>query len=307
MKEKEIVNVKVLILGSGPAGITAAIYAARARLETVVLTGPSLGGRASLAAVIDNYPGVTDNPNGTELMARFISQAENLDVKLDYDTSIKVNLKQRPFMVETEGNIYHAENLIITTGSRSVPMSVPGEKELVGYGVSYCATCDGFFYKDKKVAVFGGNNEAVDEAIFLTTFASSVTIINRTDKLRGDTIRLEKAENNPKIHYLMSTSVTEVLGTDHMTGLKLKDLQTGEIREESFDAVFVYIGQKPVSELYDGQLNMEKGLILIDDHMHTNIPGVYAAGESVDGFYKQVVVSAGSGAMAAISLVKDLA
>lgn len=307
MKEKEKINVKVLILGSGPAGITAAIYTARARLETVVLTGPSLGGRASLAAVIDNYPGVTDNPNGVELMSRFISQAENLDVKIEYDTSIKVNLKQRPFIVETEGKIYHAENLIITTGSRSVPMSVPGEKELVGFGVSYCATCDGFFYKDKKVAVIGGNNEALDEAIFLTTFASSVTIINRTDKLRGDTIRLEKAQNNPKIHYLMSTSVTEVLGTDHLTGLKLKDHQTGEIREESFDGVFVYIGQKPVSELYDGQLDMEKGLILIDDHMHTNIPGVYAAGESIDGFYKQVVVSAGSGAMAAISLVKDLA
>lgn len=305
MKEK--IPCKVLILGSGPAGISAAIYTARARLETIVITGPSLGGRISLASEIDNYPGVTDNPSGTELMSRFISQAEKFGAVLDYDTAIKVNLSERPFEIETEGKIYLAENLIITTGSRSVTMSVPGEKELTGSGVSYCATCDGFFFKDKKVAVVGGNNEAVEEAVFLTKFASSVTIIHRQGELRADPIRLEKAKENPKIQYLMNSTVTAVLGKDHVEGLRVKNLLTGEEQDMPFDGVFVFIGQKPISELYEGQLEMEKGLIKVNDRMRTKIPGVYAAGESVDGFYKQVVVSAGMGAMAGISLIKDLA
>ncbi len=239
-------------------------------------------------------------------MMKYLSQAERFGAQIEYDSALRVKLSERPFEVETDGKIFLADNLIITTGSKGILMDVPGEKEFTGLGVSYCATCDGFFFKGKRVAVVGGGNSAVEEALFLTTFVEKVTIIHRRDALRADPIAQKRAMKNPKIDFLWDSVVTKVNGTERMESLRVKNVKTGEETDMPFDGVFVYIGHKPQSELYQGQLKMDDGLIRVDDRMHTSVPGVYAAGESIDGYYRQVVVSAGTGAMAAISLTKDL-
>ncbi len=302
---KEQKNVQVLIVGSGAAGLSAAIYTARAGLQTVVLTGPTLGGQISLTAEVENYPGFPEVLSGVELVAKFQEQAEKFEAELDYDSALKVDLSVRPFVVETEGKIYLAENLILATGSKAIPLNVPGEEEFTGKGVSYCATCDGFFFRGKKVAVVGGGNSAVEEALFLTRFASQVTIIHRRDTLRADAIVQKRAMENPKIDFLWDSVVEEVIGDGGVEKVRVRNVKTDQVSEVPFDGVFVFIGHRPVSGLFDGQVEMENGLAIVDSYMRTNVPGVYAAGETVDGFYRQVAVSAAHGVMAAITLTKD--
>lgn len=307
MKEKSQQNTKVLIVGSGAAGLSAAIYTARAELEPVVLTGPTLGGQITLTADVENYPGVPDRISGTELIMRFVDQAEKFGAKIDYTAAESIDFSRRPFVVETDSKVYHAENLILATGSKAVALDVPGEKELTGAGVSYCATCDGAFFRGKKVAVVGGGTSAVEEAIFLTRFVEKVTIIHRRDQLRADAAAQKAAKSNPKIGFLWDTVVSEVVGKDFVEALRVKNVKSGAESVIPFEGVFVFIGHRPVSNLYEGKLALENGQILVDRHMRTEIPGVYAAGETVDGEYRQLIVSAAQGTQAALTLIKDLA
>ncbi len=303
--EKKNISCKVLIIGSGPAGLSAAIYTARAGLDTIILTGPTLGGQISLTSEIENYPGFPDTLSGMELIEKFQTQAERFGAKLAYDSSIRVDFSKRPFTVEAEGAVYLPENIIVATGSKAIMLDVPGEKEFTGRGVSYCATCDGFFYRGKNVAVVGGGNSAVEEAIFLTHFAQSVTIIHRRDSLRADQIIQKRAMENPKIHFIWDSVITRITGKERLEEIQIKNVKTEETRSLVYDGLFVFIGNKPVSDLYEGQLEMENGFVKVDPFMRTNIPGVYAAGETTDAYYRQVIISAGLGAMAAISLIKE--
>lgn len=306
MKEKSQEKTKVLIVGSGAAGLSAAIYTARAELAPVVLTGPTLGGQITLTADVENYPGVPDRISGTELIMRFVDQAEKFGAKVDYTSAESIDFSVRPFIVETDSKIYHADNLILATGSKAVTLDVPGEKELTGAGVSYCATCDGAFFRGKNVAVVGGGTSAVEEAIFLTRFVEKVTIIHRRDELRADAAAQKAAKANSKIEFLWDSVVTEVVGKDFIEALRVKNVKSGDEKVVPFEGVFVFIGHKPISDLYEGKLPLEKGLVTVDSHMRTEIPGVYAAGETVDGEFRQLIVSAAQGTQAALTLIKDL-
>lgn len=297
----ETENVKVLVLGAGPAGLTAALYAARAELEPVVLTGAELGGQASLTHTIENYPGFPEGVGGGELGELFQKQAERFGARLDFDTALSVDLSQRPFSIKTYSKEYRAETLIVATGASPNHLNIPGEKELTGKGVSYCATCDGWFFKDKKVAVVGGGDSALEEAIFLTRFATSVTVIHRRDQLRAGAILQRRAMENPKIRFLWNTVVTEATGEKALTSLKLKNVVTGEESQLDADGLFIFVGHKPNTELFRGQLEMdERGYLKADMQMRTSVEGVFAAGEAADPYYRQVVTSAGMGAAAAI-------
>lgn len=304
MTEKQIVPCKVLIIGSGPAGLSAAIYTARAGLNPIVLSGDTFGGQASLTADIENYPGFVDSVSGSELMDKFRAQAEKFGAEVVSDIVEKVDFSGTPLVVETGFTAYHCERVIIAAGSVRLPLNVPGEKEFTGRGVSYCATCDGFFYRKKNVAVVGGGNSAVEEAEFLTRFASSVTIIHRRDALRADKIVQDRAFENPKISFCWNSVVTEVVGEDKVTGLKLKNVKTGEESLMPIDGVFVFVGTKTVTDIFEGQLEIENGTIKVGPDMQTSVPNVYAAGESVDSRYRQVIVSAALGAQAGISVSK---
>ncbi len=304
MTEKQIIPCKVLIIGSGPAGLSAAIYTGRAGLDPIVLSGDTFGGQASLTADIENYPGFVDSVSGSELMDKFRAQAEKFGAEVVSDIVEKVDFSGTPLIVETGFTAYHCERVIIAAGSVHLPLNVPGEKEFTGRGVSYCATCDGFFYRKKNVAVVGGGNSAVEEAEFLTRFASSVTIIHRRDALRADKIVQDRAFENPKISFCWNSVVTEVVGEDKVTGLKVKNVKTGEESLMPIDGVFVFVGTKTVTDIFEGQLEIENGTIKVGPDMQTSVPNVYAAGESVDSRYRQVIVSAALGAQAGISVSK---
>lgn len=294
-------HVKVLILGSGPAGLSAALYAARAELAPVVLTGMELGGQAGLTHTIENYPGFPEGVGGPELGELFQKQAERFGAVIEFDTATAVDLSQRPFRVTTENGEYLAEALIIATGARPNHLEVPGEYELTGKGVSYCATCDGWFFKDKKVVVVGGGDSALEEGLFLTRYASSVTIIHRRDTLRAGKVLQNRAFNNPKIRFIWNTVVTEILGKDQVTGVALKNVQTGETSTLETDGVFIFIGHTPNTQMFEGQLEMrDSGYIVSNQYMETNVPGVFVAGEVTDNHFRQVITSAGMGAAAAI-------
>lgn len=303
-REKVQRSCKVLIVGSGPAGLSAAIYTARAGLAPVVITGMQLGGQASLTADIENYPGFEETISGMDLLAKFQAQAEKFGAVLEYESVLRMDLSAAPFEVETDENIFHAEKIILATGSRHLLLNVPGEKELTGHGVSYCATCDGFLYRGKNVAVIGGGNSAVEEAVFLTRFASSVTIIHRRDSLRADKVVQEKAFTNPKISFIWDSVVVAVEGDEKVTGLRLKNVKTDEESVFDTDGVFIFVGTQTVTDLFEGQLEMEGNVVKVGPDMQTSVPGVYAAGETVDNRYRQVIVSAGSGAQAGISVTK---
>ena len=304
MIEKEIKNCRVLIIGSGPAGLSAAIYAGRAGLAPVVISGDTIGGQASLTADIENYPGFVESVSGSELMDKFRAQAEKFGAEIVSDVVSKVDFSGTPLVVETGFTTYRCERVIIAAGSVHLPMNVPGEKEFTGRGVSYCATCDGFFYRKKNVAVVGGGNSAVEEADFLTRFAASVTIIHRRDALRADKIVQDKAFANPKIRFCWDSVVTEVVGEDKVTGLKIKNVKTGEESLMPIDGVFVFVGTRTATELFEGQLEIENNTIKVGPDMQTSVPNVYAAGESVDSRYRQVIVSAALGEQAGISVSK---
>lgn len=294
--------VRVLIIGSGPAGLSAALYAARADLEPVVLTGMELGGQVSLTFAVENYPGFPEGIGGMELVELFQKQAERFGARLEYDLAGEVDFSERPYKVVTQnGKRYSAESIIITTGASAIHLNVPGEDEFTGRGVSYCATCDGWFFKEKEVMVVGGGDSAVEESLFLTRYAENVTIVHRRDELRAGAILEERAKSNPKIKFAWNTVVEEITGNGAVQTVKLKDTQTGDQREQEIDGVFIFIGHKPNTSLFTGKLEMDKnGYLVVDNRMQTNIPGVYAAGEVADPHFRQVITSAGMGAAAAI-------
>lgn len=304
MSEKQTRDCKVLIIGAGPAGFSAGIYTGRAGLSPIIITGPTLGGQASLTADIENYPGFVESVSGSELMDKFREQAEKFGAEMVSDVVEKVDFSSQPLIVETGVTTYRCERVIIAAGSNHLPLSVPGEKEFTGRGVSYCATCDGFFYRKKNVAVIGGGNSAVEEAEFLTRFAASVTIIHRRDALRADKIVQDRAFENPKIKFCWNSVVTEIVGEEKVTGLKIKNVKTGEESLMPIDGVFIFVGTKTVTDFVDGQLEIENGTIKVGPDMQTSVPNVYAAGESVDSRYRQVIVSAALGAQAGISVSK---
>lgn len=294
-------HTKVMILGSGPAGLTAALYAARADLEPVVLTGMEMGGQVALTNIVENYPGFPEGVGGAALVELFQKQAERFGAKIMFDTATEVDLTQRPFRVNTYNTTYLADTLIIATGAASRHLDVAGEKELTGRGVSYCATCDGFFFKGKDVVVVGGGDSAVEEGLFLTRFANSVTIVHRRDSLRAGAILQDHAANNPKVKFTLNSVVIEILGQEKVEAVHLKDLTTGQVQELKIDGVFVFIGHNPNTQLFRGQLEMdESGYIKTDELMRTSVEGVFAAGEVADPHFRQVITSAGMGAAAAI-------
>jgi thioredoxin reductase (NADPH) len=295
-------KVKVLIIGSGPAGLSAALYAARADLEPVVLTGMELGGQVSLTYAVENYPGFPEGIGGMELVELFQKQAERFGARLEYDLAAEVDFSQRPFTVDTQnGKRYLAETIIISTGATAIHLNVPGENEFTGRGVSYCATCDGWFFKNKQVMVVGGGDSAVEESLFLTRYAENVTIVHRRDELRAGAILAERAKSNPKIKFAWNTVVDEIIGNGTVQTVKLRDTQSGAQREQEIDGVFIFIGHKPNTGLFSGQLEMDdNGYLVVDNRMQTKIPGVYAAGEVADPHFRQVITSAGMGAAAAI-------
>lgn len=299
-------HVKVLILGAGPAGLSAALYAARAELQPVVLTGTQIGGQASLTHTIENYPGFPEGVGGAELGELFQKQAERFGAVVEFDSAQRVDLSARPFRVQTDNGEYTADSLIISTGASPNHLNVPGETELTGRGVSYCATCDGWFFKDKPVVVIGGGDSAIEEALFLTRFASSIKIIHRRDSLRAGAILQKRAFENPKIEFVWDTIVTEVVGQDKVEAVRLKNVKTGTESLLPTEGVFIFIGHTPNTQMFAGQLEMEGGYLKVDERMHTSVPGVFAAGESADSHFKQVITSAGMGAAAAIEATRFL-
>ncbi|MBI3152497.1 MAG: thioredoxin-disulfide reductase [Chloroflexi bacterium] len=300
-------HVKVLVLGSGPAGLAAALYAARAELEPIVLTGMQLGGQAALTHVIENYPGFPEGVGGAQLGELFQKQAENFGAKVEFNMAHEVDLSQRPFTVKTDDGDYKAETLIVTTGANPNHLEIPGETELTGRGVSYCATCDGWFFKDKKVAIVGGGDSAFEEALFITRYASSVTLIHRREEFRAGAILQHRAKEHPKMNFILNTVVTDVLGTEKLEALKLKNVETGEESIFETDGLFIFIGHTPNSQMFKGQIEMsDLGYVIVNDKMETSVDGVYAAGEIADPHFRQVITSAGMGAAAAIQATRFL-
>jgi len=300
-------HVKVLVLGSGPTGYAAALYAARAELQPIVLTGMQLGGQAALTHTIENYPGFPEGVGGPQLGELFQKQAEHFGAVTEFDMAHSVDLSKRPFKVTTDSGEYLADVLIIGTGASPTHLQIPGEVELTGRGVSYCATCDGWFFKDKKVVVVGGGDSALEEALFITRYATSVTIVHRRDELRAGAILQKRAMAHPKIKFVWDTVVTGTVGAEKLEGLKLKNVKTGEESTLETDGLFIFIGHIPNTQMFKGQLEMsDLGYIKVNDKMETSVPGVFAAGEAADPHFRQVVTSAGMGAAAAISATRFL-
>lgn len=294
--------IRILIIGSGPAGLSAALYTARADLDPVVLSGMELGGQVSLTYAVENYPGFPEGVGGMELVDHFQKQAERFGARIEFDLAAEVDFSARPFKVITQnGKIYFAESVIISTGASAVHLNIPGENEFTGRGVSFCATCDGWFFKEKEVIVVGGGDSAVEESLFLTRYADNVTIVHRRDELRAGALLAERAKSNPKINFFWNTVVKKISGNGAVKTVTLQDTQTGEEREHHVDGVFIFIGHSPNTGLFEGQLEMdEKGYLIVDNLMQTKVPGVFAAGEVADPHFRQVVTSAGMGAAAAI-------
>jgi thioredoxin reductase (NADPH) len=300
-------HVKVLVLGAGPAGLAAALYAARAELAPVVLTGMQLGGQAALTHTIENYPGFPAGVGGPELGELFQKQAEHFGAKVEFDMAHEVDLSQRPFKVTTDSGEYKADTLILSTGANPTHLNIPGEVELTGRGVSYCATCDGWFFKDKKVVIVGGGDSALEEGLFITRYASSVTVIHRRDELRASPILQKRAKEHPKMNFIWDTVVTEVVGTDKLETLKLKNVKTGVESMFDTDGLFIFIGHVPNTQMFKSQLEMsDLGYVIVNDKMETSVRGVYAAGEIADPHFRQVITSAGMGAAAAIQATRFL-
>ncbi len=293
-------HVKLLVLGSGPAGLAAALYAARAELAPLVLTGTELGGQAALTFSIENYPGFPQGVGGADLGDLFQKQAERFGAKIEFDTAYNVDLSARPFKVVADSGEVLADALIVATGASPIHLNIPGETEQTGKGVSYCATCDGWFFKDKKVVVVGGGDSALEEGLFLTRYASSVTVFHRRDSLRAGAVLQKRALEHPKMKFVWNTVLTGIVGGEKTEAVRTRNLLTGEEGLFPTDGVFIFIGHTPNTQMFAGQLEMQDGYIKVDDHMNTSLPGVYAAGEAANSHFRQVVTSAGMGAAAAI-------
>jgi thioredoxin reductase (NADPH) len=299
---------EVVIIGSGPAGLTAAIYASRSQLSPLLITGNALGGQAATSSEIENYPGFPQGTTGAELAQLMQQQAQRFGARVQMDEVTEVNLRQHPFGVQTYGGTHEAKALIIATGVLPRLLGVPGEKEFKGRGVSYCATCDGFFYRDKPVAVVGGGDAAVEEAIYLTRFASKVYIVHRRNQLRAQKVVQERALSNDKIEVIWDSVVTAVLGDDAVIGLKIMDLKSKEEQVLKVDGMFSYVGNIPNTSLFVRQLELDDlGYIITDRRMHTSVPGVFAAGDVQERVLKQVATAVGSGAIAAMEAEKFIA
>ena len=312
MNNKSPKHTKVLILGSGPAGYTAAIYAARAMLKPILVYGSQPGGQLSTTTEVENYPGYSKVIQGPWLMDEMKGQAEAVGTEMIQDHISKVDLSKKPFTATGDsGQIYTADSFIISTGAQARWLNLKSEQEFKGFGVSSCATCDGFFFKEQVVAVVGGGNAAVEEAIFLTKFASKVKLIHRRNELRAEKLLQEKLKANKKIEIIWDSAVEEVLGTSEPKGvnaIKIKNLKTNDVTELKVDGLFIAIGHDPATSLFKDQLNMDKEgyLITKPDSTKTNIPGVFAAGDVKDKIFRQAVTAAGMGCMAALEAEKHL-
>ncbi len=293
----------VVIIGSGPSGYTAALYASRANLKTLLFKGFESGGQLMLTTDVENYPGYRDGVMGPDMMEDFEAQAARFGAEMRPDEIERVDFSERPFKLWPEGedDPVLAKSVIISTGAKAKWLGLEGEKRLMGRGVSGCATCDGFFFTDRKVAVIGGGDTAMEEALFLTRFASEVNIIHRRDEFRASKIMLDRARNNEKTNFITNTTVEDILGEDAVTGARLKDTDTGEEWDIELDGFFTAIGHEPATRLFAGQVEMDEGgYILQKEHTMTSVPGVFAAGDVSDTRYRQAVTAAGDGCMAAI-------
>lgn len=299
---KMAIRKKMTILGSGAAGLTAAIYAARADLEPLVIQGLQAGGQLTITTDVENFPGFPNGILGPTLMEEMHKQAERFGTQFIYDNAELVDLSKRPFVIQTSGEEIHTDTLIVCTGASAKWLGLDSEQKLMGHGVSACATCDAFFFKEKVVFVVGGGDTALEEAIFLTRFASVVNLVHRRDSFRASKIMADRAKNNPKINFYLDTVVEEILDVSkgEVTAIRLKNLKTGKAEELPADGVFIAIGHHPNSDLFKGQLKLNENGYIVTDGVKTSVQGVFAAGDVQDETYKQAITAAGTGCAAAL-------
>ncbi|MGZ4140899.1 MAG: thioredoxin-disulfide reductase [Actinomycetota bacterium] len=299
----------VIVIGSGPSGLTAALYAARANLEPLVIEGAAPYGQLMLTTDVENYPGFPDGILGPELMEKFRAQAERFGSRFVTADVTRVDYSRSPFVAEVGDETYEADSVIVSTGAKARMLDVPGERELLGRGVSTCATCDGFFFRGKELVVVGGGDSAMEEAIFLTKFATKVTIVHRRSSLRASKIMQERALANEKISFVWDSVVDEVLGSSGaVTGVKLKNVESGDVTDFTTDGLFIAIGHDPNTQLFKGQLDLDDNGYIVVDHpsTRTSVPGVFACGDVVDHIYRQAITAAGTGCAAAIDAERYL-
>lgn len=300
----------VIIIGSGPAGFSAGIYTGRAQLNPLIITGNEIGGQVAITYEVENYPGFPASLSGPELVEKFQEQAQKFGARIEYDYVNEVDFSQHPFLVKTQGGqSYQARSVIVATGATPRKLHIPGEEELTGRGVSYCATCDGFFFRGKEVVVVGGGDSAIEEALFLTRFATKVTIIHRRDELRASKILQSRAFSNEKIKFLWDSTVSSIEAgpSGAVQAIVVENVRTGKKDVFPTEGVFIFIGHEPNGWMFEGQLEMENGYIATNRRMHSSVPGVFAAGEIQDDYFRQVATSAGQGVMAAMEAEKFLA
>jgi thioredoxin reductase (NADPH) len=308
LPEKLSTEQDVIIIGGGPAGLTAALYAGRAAANSLVIIGEAVGGQAATTHEIENYPGFPDGVGGSALAQQMQAHAERFGAKVLFDKATRVDFKTHPFKVYTRRQEFTAKTVIVSTGSSPRKLGVPGEREYSGHGVSYCATCDGYFFKDKDVVVVGGGNSALDESLFLARLVNRIKIVHRRDELRADPILQERALKEPKIEFVWNTVVEEILGRDgEANAVRVRNVQTGEGSKIETGGVFIYIGHLPNTDVFRGQLELDElGYIVTDRRQRTSVPGVLAAGDVQDAIFRQIVTAAGTGSAAAIEAIRYL-
>jgi len=306
--EEEVSVYDLVIIGGGPAGLTAAIYAGRSALKTLVLAGSVPGGQMASTQLVENFPGFPEGIGGVGLAKRMQSHAERFGAQIVMDSVTEVDFSTSPFTIQTHSETYRVRTAIIASGAFPRRLGVPGETEFFGRGVSTCATCDGFFYKDKRVVVVGGGDSAVDEGLFLTRFASEVVVVHRRDQLRATKIYQERAFANPQMRFVWDSVVEGILGERTVTGVRVRNVKTGETSVIEADGVFIYVGMEPVTELFIDRVELDEwGYVVTDRRQHTSVPGVFAVGDVQSTDFRQVVVAAGAGAIAAIEACRFLA
>ena len=306
--KERIIDRELIIIGGGPAGLTAAIYGGRAQLKPLVLLGQAFGGQAATSNEMENYPGFADGINGMALAESIAKQAIKFGAELVYEVVTEIDETVYPYIVRTYGATYRTKAIILCTGAAPRKLGVPGESQFIGRGVSFCATCDGYFYRDRPIVVVGGGDSAIDEGLYLTRFASKVTVVHRRDTLRANALLQQRAFANPKMEFVWDSEVEEVLGNDTVTGIRVRNNKTDETQVIPADGIFVYIGFRPNVALIDGKLELTPdGYILTDKRQRTTLPGIYAAGDVQDPNFRQTVIAAGTGAAAAMEAERFIA